>query len=87
MTNKKQRKAPRRRRATVPHTELVPGTMLTATLKGRTFEASVVSGAEGKPGVEFEGVRYPSPSAAGKAAAGYSVSGWRFWRPVEQPQA
>jgi len=61
--------------------------MLTATLKGRTFEASVVSGAEGKPEVEFEGVRYPSLSAAGKAAAGYPVNGWRFWRPVEQPQA
>ena len=87
MTNKKQGKAPRRRRATVPHAELVPGTMLTATLKGRTFEASVVSGAEGKPEVEFEGVRYPSLSAAGKAAASYSVNGWRFWRPVEQPQA
>ncbi len=45
MTEKKRDKAPRRRRATVPHAELVPGTMLTATLKGRTFEASVVSGA------------------------------------------
>ena len=79
-------KAPERRRTTVPHEELVPGTELTATLKGQTFAASVVLGDEGKPVVEFEGVRYPSPSAAGKAAAGYPVNGWRFWRPVEQPQ-
>jgi hypothetical protein len=80
------RKSSKRRRTTVPHEELVPGTELTATLKGQTFAASVVLGEEGKPEVEFEGVRYPSPSAAGKAAAGYPVNGWRFWRPVEQPQ-
>ena len=30
--------------------------------------------------VEFGGVHYPSLSAAGKAAAGYPVNGWRFWR-------
>ena len=77
-------KPSKRRRTTVPHEELVPGTVLTASLKGQTFSASVVLGDEGKPEVEFEGVRYPSPSAAGKAAAGYPVNGWRFWRPVEQ---
>ncbi len=79
-------KAPKRRRTTVPHEALVPGTVLSAGLKGQTFSASVVLGDEGKPEVEFEGVRYPSPSAAGKAAAGYPVNGWRFWRPVEQSQ-
>ncbi len=79
-------KATKRRRTAVSHEELVPGTVLTASLKGQTFSASVVLGEEGKPEVEFEGVRYPSPSAAGKAAAGYPVNGWRFWRPVEQPQ-
>ena len=74
----------KRRRTAVPHEELVPGTVLTASLKGQTFSASVVLGDEGTPEVEFEGARYPSLSAAGKAAAGYPVNGWRFWRPVEQ---
>ena len=77
-------KATKRRRTTVPHDELVPGTELTATIKGQAFSASVVLGEEGKPEVEFDGVRYPSLSAAGKAAAGYPVNGWRFWRPVEK---
>ena len=80
------RKSSKRRRTTVPHEELVPGTVLTASLKGQTFSASVVLGDEGKPEVELDGARYPSLSAAGKAAAGYPVNGWRFWRPVEQPQ-
>jgi hypothetical protein len=35
---------------------------------------------------EFDGARYPSLSAAGKATAGYPVNGWRFWRPIEQSQ-
>ena len=69
------RKSSKRRRTTVPHEELVPGSELTASLKGQTFAASVVLGAEGKPEVEFEGVRYPSLSAVG-----YPVNGWRFWR-------
>ncbi len=60
--------------------------MLTASLRGQTFAASVVLGAEGKPEVEFEGVPYPSLSAAGKAAVGYPVNGWRFWSAVEPPQ-
>jgi len=87
MTKKKQESAQTstRRRATVQHRELAPGTVLTARVKGRELSASVVTGPEGKPEVEFEGVRYPSPSAAGKAAAGYPVNGWRFWRPREQP--
>ena len=79
-------KVTKRRRTTVPHEELVPGTVLTAILKGQAFSASVVLGDEGTPEVELDGVRYPSLSAAGKAAAGYPVNGWRFWRPVEQPQ-
>lgn len=56
-------------------------------LKGREYSASVVLGDEGKPEVEFEGTRYPSLSAAGKAAAGYPVNGWRFWQPaIEQAE-
>ncbi len=79
--------APKRRRATVQHEELATGTVLTARLKGREFSASVVLGDEGRPEVEFEGTRYPSLSAAGKAAAGYPVNGWRFWQPaIEQPE-
>ena len=84
MTKKKQESAQTstRRRATVQHRELAPGTVLTARVKGRELSASVVTGPEGKPEVEFEGARYPSLSAA----AGYPVNGWRFWRAVEQPQ-
>jgi hypothetical protein len=79
----KPEKDSKRHRTTVSHEELVVGTALTATLKGQTFSASVVLGPQGKPEVEFEGARYPSLSAAGKAAAGYPVNGWRFWRTVE----
>jgi len=79
----KPEKDSKRHRTTVPHEELVVGTALTATLKGQTFSASVVLGPDGKPEVEFDGARYPSLSAAGKAAAGYPVNGWRFWRPAE----
>ena len=76
----------KRRRTVVPHEELVPGTAPTARLKGRTFSASVVLGAEDSPEVEFDGARYPSLSAAGKAAAGYPVNGWRFWKTAERDQ-
>ena len=88
MTKKKQERAQasKRRRTTVQHEQLAPGTVLTARVKGRELSASVVTGPEGTPEVEFEGARYPSLSAAGKAAAGYPVNGWRFWRAVEQPQ-
>ena len=79
----KPEKASKRHRTTVAHEELIVGTALTATLKGQTFSASVVLGPDGKPEVEFDGARYPSVSAAGKAAAGYPVNGWRFWRAVE----
>jgi hypothetical protein len=79
----KPEKGSKRHRTTVPHEELVVGTALTATLKGQTFPASVVLGPQGRPEVEFEGARYPSLSAAGKAAAGYAVNGWRFWRTAE----
>ena len=79
----KPEKGSKRHRTTVPHEELVSGTVLTATLKGQTFSASVVLGAQGKPEVEFDGARYPSLSSAGKAAAGYPVNGWRFWRTAQ----
>ncbi len=84
MASAKQATAAKRRRSQVAHQELTPGTVLTATLKGQTFSASVVAGSEGKPEVEFDGRRYPSLSAAGKAAAGYAVNGWRFWKKVEE---
>ena len=83
MAKSKQAAAAKRRRSTVAHEELAPGTALTATLKGQVFSASVIVGEGGKPEVEFNGQRYASPSAAGKAAAGYPVNGWRFWREVE----
>jgi len=88
MTKKKQKRAQasKRRRTTVQHEELAPGTVLTARVRGRELSASVVTGPEDTPEVEFEGARYPSLSAAGKAAAGYPVNGWRFWRAVEEPQ-
>ncbi len=76
-------KGSKRHRTTVAHEELIAGTVLTATLKGRTFSASVVLGPQGRPEVEFDGARHPSLSAAGKAAAGYPVNGWRFWRVAE----
>jgi hypothetical protein len=79
----KPEKGSKRRRSSVSHEELVTGTALTATLKGQTFSASVVLGPQGKPEVEFDGARYPSLSAAGKAAAGYPVNGWRFWRTAQ----
>ena len=79
----KPEKVSKRHRTAVPHEELVPGTVLTATLKGKTFSASVVLGAEGRPQVEFEGVRYPSLSAAAKAVTGHATNGWVFWRPAE----
>jgi hypothetical protein len=79
----KPEKASKRQRTTVPHEELVVGTALTASLKEQTFSASVVLGPQGRPVVEFEGAHYPSLSAAGKAAAGYAVNGWRFWRAAE----
>ena len=68
MTKKKQEsaQASKRRRTTVQHEELAPGTVLTARVKGRELSASVVTGPEGTPEVEFEGARYPSLSAAGK---------------------
>jgi len=76
----KPEKGSKRQRTAVAHEELVVGTLLAATLKGQTFSASVVLGPQGRPEVEFDGARYPSVSAAGKAAAGYPVNGWRFWR-------
>ena len=79
----KPEKGSKRHRTAVPHEELVVGTALRATLKGQTFSASVVLGLDGKPEVELDGARYPSLSAAGKAAAGYPVNGWRFWRVAE----
>ncbi len=83
MAKNKRKNGAKRRRSKATHEVLAPGTALTATLKGQTFSASVVAGPDGKPEIEFEGDRYESLSAAGKAAAGYAVNGWRFWREVE----
>ncbi len=73
MAKKQRKKTSKRRRSTVAHEELAPGTTLTATLKGKVFSALVIAGEGGKPEVEFNGQSYASPSAAGKAAAGYAV--------------
>ncbi len=92
MTNKdratkKPSRGQRRVRLAVSHEELVPGTRLMASLKGKTYEAVVVAGDAGKPEIEFGGKRYTSLSAAGSAAAGYAVNGWKFWRRAEEPEA
>ncbi len=84
MAKNKRKNGAKRRRSKAKHEELAPGTALTATLKGQTFSALVVIGEGGKPEVEFNGQRYASPSAAGKAAAGYPVNGWRFWKKVKE---
>jgi len=62
---KKKEQPSKRRRTTVRHEELAPGTVLTARVKGRELSASVVTGPEGTSEVEFEGTRYPSLSVAG----------------------
>ena len=61
--------------------------VITASLKGRTYEASVVAGDAGKAEIEFGGKRYTSLSADGGAAAGYAVNGWKFWQRAEGPEA
>jgi hypothetical protein len=76
--------AAKRSRTAIHHESLAPGTKLVGHLKGRTFSATVVLGPSGESLVEMDGTRYPSLSAAGKAAAGYPVNGWRFWRRVEE---
>ncbi len=84
---KKSGKRQRRVRLAVSHEELIPGTRLTASLKGKTYDAMVVAGDARKPEIEFGGERYASLSAAGSAAAGYAVNGWKFWQRAEEPEA
>jgi len=81
---KKREQPSKRRRTTVQHEELAPGTVLTARVKGRELSASVVTGPEGTPEVEFEGTRYPSLSAAGKAA-GHAAQNRRRSIPAPAP--
>ena len=84
---KKSSKRQRRTRLAVAHEELIPGTRLTASLKGKAHAALVVAGDAGKPEIEFGGKRYTSLSAAGSVAAGYAVNGWKFWQRAEEPEA
>ena len=42
---------------------------------------------EGRAGIEFGGKRYRSLGAAGSAAAGYAVNGWKFWQRAEETEA
>ncbi len=83
---KKSSKRQRRTRLAVSHEELIPGTRLMASLKGKTYEAVVIGGDAGRAEIEFGGKRYTSLSAAGSAAAGYAVNGWIFWRRDEEPE-
>ncbi len=88
--NSATRKSSRRQRRTrlaVSHEELIPGIRLTASLKGKTYDAAVVAGDSGKAEIEFDGKRFTSLSAAGSAAAGYAVNGWKFWQRAAEPQA
>ena len=84
MAKNKRKNGAKRRRSKATHEGLTPGTALTATLKGQVFSASVIVDEGGKSEVEFNGQRYASLSAAGKAAAGYPVNGWRFWKKVKE---
>ncbi len=84
---KKSSKRQRRTRLAVSHEELIPGTRLKASLKGKTYEALVVAGDAGRAEIEFGGKRYTSLSAAGSAAAGYAVNGWKFWQRAGEPEA
>ena len=86
-STKKSSKRQRRTRLGVSHEELIPGTRLVASLKGKTYEAMVVSGDAGRAEIEFGGKRYTSLSAAGSAAVGYAVNGWKFWQRAEEPEA
>ncbi len=86
-TTKKPSKRQRRTRLAVSHEELIPGTRLTASLKGKTYEAMIVGGDAGRAEIESGGKRYTSLSAAGSVAAGYAVNGWKFWQRAEEPEA
>ena len=83
---KKSGKRQRRVRLAVSHEDLIPGTRLVASLKGEEYEAVIIGGDAGKPEIEFGGKRYTSLSAAGSAAAGYAVNGWKFWQRAEEPE-
>ncbi len=83
---KRSSKRQRRTRLAVSHDELLPGTRLVASLKGKTYEALVVTGDTGRAEIEFGGKRYTSLSAAGSAAVGYAVNGWKFWQRAEEPE-
>ncbi len=84
---KKSSKRQRRTRLAVSHEELIPGTRLVASLKGKTYQAVAISGTAGRAEIEFRGKRYTSLSAAGSAAVGYAVNGWKFWQRAEEPEA
>ncbi len=83
---KKSSRRQRRTRLAVSHEELIPGTRLTASLKGKAYEALIVEGDAGKAEIEFGGERYTSLSAAGSTAVGYAVNGWKFWQRAEEPE-
>ena len=86
-TTKKSSRRQRRTRLAVSHEELILGTRLAASLKGKTYAALVVADDEGRAEIEFGGKRYTSLSAAGSAAAGYAVNGWKFWQRAEETEA
>jgi len=77
MTSKRQRKKIARQLPPV-------GIALTATHKGEPHTAVIVEAKDRPAGraVKYGDQLFASLSAAGKAAGGYAVNGWRFWRPA-----
>ena len=41
----------------------------------------------GEPEIACGGKRYTWVSAAGSAAAGYAVNGWKFWQRAKETEA
>jgi len=79
MASKRQRKKIARQLPPV-------GTTLTGRSRGQSHTAIIVEAKGGPAGraVKYGDHLFASLSAAAKAAAGYPVNGWRFWRPVEE---
>ena len=58
------------------------GTRLKGRTKGNDVYAEIVSREKDTVGILFNGVVYDSMSAAARAATGWSIDGWLFWKIV-----